>query len=199
MVLTSWASIRQRISKEDFLVGAFLGFVAGILFGLSPVLARIEAPGNLVDTIVKFTPLAAFVAASAAAAVAYKKYQSDRAAQQVTNAVTFYRRYLEIALQHTKYAEPESPGFDEETTPAEEYKEYEWFLGILFRACEELLEHSGRESPKWHVTIMAQLRYHKKYLRESTWLNQQGGITSYAPQLQSLIRLVQEEPDNGSS
>jgi hypothetical protein len=166
-----------------------------LLFGLAPQFGSIEVVqgGSILDILSKLASLGAL----AAVIIAYKKYRSDRAAQQVTNAVTFYRRYLELAFSHTEYAEPEPVGFDEVTDP-KKYKEYEWFLGILFRACEELLEHSGTESRKWHLTIMAQLRYHKKYLRESSWLNQQGGIKSYSPELQNLIRAVQGEPDEGS-
>ncbi|MBV8824538.1 MAG: hypothetical protein JO220_06110 [Hyphomicrobiales bacterium] len=187
--------IRQRRIIEDFAVGVFLGFIGGLLAGLAAGLGPVAMPRDLIDIVSKLTPLAAFVAATAAAVIAYLKFKSDREAQRFANAVTFYRRYLELAFQHVDYAEPDTKTPDERTDP-KHFKEYEWFLGILFRACEELLEHSGGEATKWHRTIMGQLQYHKKYLRESEWLNQRGGILSYSPELQRLIQLVKTEPDD---
>jgi hypothetical protein len=181
--------------QEDFVVGAGLGATAGLLLGLTQGLT-IAGSASLVDTVSKLSPLAIFLAASAAAVIAYLKFKSDREAQRFSNAVSFYRRYLELAFSNTKYAEPDN-GFNEITQP-EEYKEYEWFVGILFRACEELLEHSegSADKQKWDRTIISQLRYHKKYLRESRWLNDGGGILSYSEELQKLILAVKNETDD---
>jgi uncharacterized membrane protein YccC len=183
------------VNREDFAVGAGLGATAGLLLGLSQGLTS-GASANLIDLISKLSPLAIFLAASAAAVIAYMKFKSDREAQRFSNAVSFYRRYLELAFSHTKYAEPDN-GFNEITQP-EDYKEYEWFLGILFRACEELLEHSegSADKQKWHETITSQLRYHKKYLRESQWLNEGDGSLSYSEELRKLIQTVKAEPDD---
>jgi hypothetical protein len=178
---------------EDFFVGSFLGLVVGLAIGLGHEVQLNVTLGPL-DIISKLVPIGTLLVISAGAVIAYVKFKSDREAQQFANAVGFYRRYLELALSHTRYAEPDPPGLDEADNP-EQYKEYEWFLGILFRACEELLEHSGSETTKWNITIISQLRYHKKYLRESVWLNQEGGLRSYSLELQELIDFVKSEPD----
>jgi hypothetical protein len=178
-----------EINKEDFVVGAGLGVTTGLLVGLG-----IEVSVSLIDTISKLGPSVIFLAG---VIIAYMKFKSDKEAQRFSNAVGFYRRYLELAFRNTKYAEPDN-GFDEITQPTE-YKEYEWFLGILFRACEELLEHSegSVDKQKWHETIVSQLRYHKKYLQESRWLNEDGGLLNYAKELQELIQIAKKE-DGGA-
>jgi hypothetical protein len=183
----------RKFLVDEFLLGGYLGLVVGLLVGLGSQISGLQTPRDWLDTFSKVAPLAAVVAVSIGACIAYLNFRSNREAQQFANAVAFYRRYLEIAFGHTEYAEPGPDGINEDAHP-EEFREYEWFLGILFRACEELLEHSGNNPEKWHRTIKAQLAYHKKYLRESDWLNEEGGILSYSRDLQRLIEEVKAEP-----
>ncbi len=129
--------------------------------------------------------LIAAITAMVAATIAYLKYRSDRDAQRFSNAVHLYRRYLELAFQHPRLAEPDEYGIDE--AKGEEFSQYEWFLGILLRACEELLEQGGRDKAKWEYTIISQLGFHCRYLDNNKWFKQVG-IKNYSEDLQKLMR-----------
>src|SRR6202051_1271208 len=81
------------------------------------------------DTISKFLPVTIFAAGTAAAVIAYKKYKSDLEAQQSANALHTYRKYLELALDRTQYAEPKYADVNKWLKEdAKELSQYEWFL-----------------------------------------------------------------------
>jgi hypothetical protein len=150
------------------------------------------------DAISKFFPITVFGAGSAAAIIAYVKYKSDLETQRTANAQQTYRRYLEIAIDNAQFAEPKT---DEVVkwlrADGEEIRRYEWFLGLLFRACDELLEHSGSDPTKWHFTIRSQLNYHKHYFKSpegERWLFTERGIESYSRQLGAFIKAVIASP-----
>ena len=133
----------------------------------------------------------AVAVAAAALVVALLKYASDRETQLASNAVQLYRRFLELAVQHPELAEP-MPGdavFEDRAV----YRRYEWFVGVLLRACEALLEHRKNRTPKWELAVAMQLRYHARYLREDPWFTGQGGELVYSQHLRRLVRKALEE------
>jgi hypothetical protein len=115
-------------------------------------------------------------------------YVHTRGSSRFANAVGFYRRYLELCVAHPSLAEPQ-PSDNVMIDGQPGYRQYELFLFVLFRACEEVLEH-GDDKKKWKRTVEDQLHYHVHYLRNSTWLNQGGGMNIYSPALQQAMKKV---------
>jgi hypothetical protein len=136
------------------------------------------------------SPLIALVVGLITIAVLYRSYISTRKSQQFLNAVHLYRRYLEIAFENPSFAEPreDDPMFVDPDGPI--YRKYEWFVGILLRACDELLEHNRDSIGQWDFTIKEQLKFHKKYLKEDDWFNNGGGHNNYSKALRHRIREV---------
>jgi hypothetical protein len=133
-------------------------------------------------------PILVFIVGAIGAIIAYSKYRSDRAAQRFTNAVHLYRRYLELAFQHPEFAEPRpSDHFDEM-----QYRKYEWFVGILLRACEELLEF--KTSERWTNLVRSLLKDHLVYLRDDEWFKSQG-LDLFSPELVKLVKEVLNDAD----
>lgn len=153
------------------------------------------AGGPLLDLGERLTPWAAFLAAilaGVAALVSFKNYQFTRKSQRFANAVGLYRRYLELCIEYPDFAEPE-PQDNIVPSDNDKYRRYQWFVGVLFRACEEVLEH-GDDQVKWETTVREQLNYHRIFIRDSAWLNQEG-LNIYSPQLQRMIKEIKLEQD----
>jgi hypothetical protein len=128
--------------------------------------------------------------AAFAAVVAFVSFLFTRKSTRFSNAVGLYRRYLELCIRYPTYAEPEKRDNITEANP-DEYRKYQWFLGVLFRACEEVLEH-GDDKRKWAETVKDQLGYHLEFLRTNTWLRDTG-MGLYSARLRRLIREVLRE------
>ncbi len=106
--------------------------------------------------------------------VAVRSYAHNRREQLFANAIQTYRKHLELAVQYPNLAEPD----ETKIMPGDsEYSRYEWFVGVLLRACEELLEKPqvlNTKFPQWQETINQSLRYHGRYFSESDWFRQEG-------------------------
>lgn len=109
------------------------------------------------------------------AIVGYRAFRSNRTEQLFANAIQTYRRHLELAVQWPNLAEPEENGI---VPGHQEYGRYEWYVGVLLRACEELLQHAeimASKFPQWERTIQHSLAFHSKYFCESEWFVQEAG------------------------
>ena len=115
-----------------------------------------------------------FLIGLGAGIIAFFSYRTNRRNLQFQNATHTYRKYLELAVEWPQLAEPsEHPAM---LTAPLELSRYEWFVGILLRACEELLEYidalaktdRGRRD-EWCRTVKSQLEFHVRYFRENPW------------------------------
>jgi hypothetical protein len=134
-----------------------------------------------------FSLLALFFTASTLL-VSLLNFSFTRRAQRFANAMGLYRRFLELCVQYPQFAEPEPADEIHEQGDSKEFRKYQWFVGVLFRACEEVLEH-GDDSRKWEKTVREQLNYHRVFIRDSSWLVNEG-LDLYSDHLQRLIREV---------
>jgi hypothetical protein len=105
-----------------------------------------------------------------------------------------FRRYLELAVEHPTLAEPDE---HPRIIDAKEFGRYEWFVGLLLRACEELLEYrthlpTGRAA-EWYRTVESQLILHRKYFINDAWYNDVGRQI-YRRELVALIERVKSGP-----
>ena len=113
-----------------------------------------------------------------------------RESNRFANSVGMYRRYLELCVKYPEFAEPYPiDRWKDSNDP--EYRQYQWFLGVLFRACDEVLAH-GKEKGRWSDTVMDQLRHHVEFIKNNSWLNG-GGINLYSPALRRLVERVRAE------
>ena len=117
-----------------------------------------------------------------------------RASNRFANSVGMYRRFLELCVKHPEFAEP-YPIDRWKDSNDEKYRQYQWFVGVLFRACEEVLDH-GKDKRRWSATVMDQLRHHIEFLNQNPWLNGPG-IHLYSRSLRKLIARVKEEAASG--
>jgi hypothetical protein len=120
--------------------------------------------------------------------VSLLNFRFTRKAQRFANAMGLYRRFLELCVQYPRFAEPEPADEIHEQGNSEEFRQYQWFVGVLFRACEEVLEH-GDDNRKWEKTVREQLGYHRIFIRDSSWLINEG-LDLYSEHLQRLVREV---------
>ncbi|HEY5023102.1 MAG TPA: hypothetical protein VII30_11520 [Gemmatimonadaceae bacterium] len=135
--------------------------------------------------------LYAIVAAAGVCGVvaAWANFNLNKRNNQFANAFGFYRRYLELCVEHSDLAEPQEKLSEGDA----KYRQYEWFIGVLFRASEEVLQHCDKkEKKKWNTTVRNQLSYHARYLRESPWLKTTG-MDLYSKDLRKLIKEFQAE------
>jgi hypothetical protein len=126
--------------------------------------------------------------------IAYRSYRANRGVQRFENAIHTYRKYLELAVQYPRLAEPD----DYDQLKGEDFGRYEWFVGIVLRACEELVEYitkATRDQPEgarvaeWQYTVVSTLKQHVRYFNESEWFNTDGRKV-YSQQLVRLIDAV---------
>jgi len=127
-------------------------------------------------------PIIALIVAVIGAIIAFNKYRSDRDFQRFTNALHMYRRYLELAFQYPQFAEPP---LDRKFEGAE-YSKYEWFVGILLRACEELLEFLPSDPERWKQLVRSLLKAHAAYFKEDEWFNKEG-LQLFSSTLRDLV------------
>ncbi|HEX4694425.1 hypothetical protein [Sphingomonas sp.] len=143
------------------------------------------------DRLAPFFSILAVIFTASALVVSFLSFRFTRKAQRFANAVGLYRRYLELCVQYPEFAEPEPSDEISEDGDYKKYRQYQWFVGVLFRACEEVLEH-GDDPSKWEKTVREQLDYHHVFIRDSTWLVTVG-IEQYSEPLQRLLRDVREK------
>jgi hypothetical protein len=124
------------------------------------------------------------ILASVGIGFGYAQYLLGRRFQRRQSAFQIYSRYLDLAFQNPKFAEPDEYGAQ---TEREKIGQYEWFVSILLTACEEMIEALGTPMDTyWHDTIVGQLGYHVKYLTTDPWfLNE--GRKHYGPELLALV------------
>jgi hypothetical protein len=124
-----------------------------------------------------------------------RNFSTNRGAQHFANAVQMYRKYLELAVTYPTFAEPdEYPPIVDRV----EFGRYEWFLGILIRACEELLEFrrtlDAERRKEWRRTVESLLRNHKTYFNTNEWYNK-FGKTIYSREFVEWVERIKAEPD----
>ncbi|MEJ0041000.1 MAG: hypothetical protein WDM81_01650 [Rhizomicrobium sp.] len=112
-----------------------------------------------------------------AAITAVVTYRSSNRAQKVQNeailfqnAVQIYRRYLELAIQYPRFAEPDDyppPKTDEER------EGMNGLLGCFLRACEEVLQYVGganeERQKEWTRITRSLLNSHGRYFALDRW------------------------------
>jgi hypothetical protein len=124
--------------------------------------------------------------------VTYVTFRANRSEQLFSNAIQTFRKHLELAVQWPELAEPEEYGI---VPGHKEYGRYEWFLGVLLRACEELLQQAEilpKKFPRWERTIQQSLRFHSKYFCESDWFNREGADIYSEKLLKYIHEIVRE-------
>jgi len=134
----------------------------------------------------------------------WKTYRANDTAQKVQNralldqneallfqnAVQIYRRYIELAVEYPQFAEPND--HPPPTTPIEMGR-YEWFVGLLLRACEEILQfvESANEDrqKEWRTIVRTQLEYHGRYFATDEWFRRNAEAI-YSPAVMAIIRPI---------
>ena len=132
------------------------------------------------------------VLALSTVSITYFAFYSNRADQRFANAIQTYRKHLELAVQWPELAEPEEYGIG---PGHKDYGRYEWYVGILLRACEELLPNDKilkSKFPEWERTVKHSLKFHAKYFCDSEWFRDEGA-SIYSARLLSYINAVVKE------
>ena len=141
---------------------------------LSPLWDNAEKIGNLAQVLIALLAILALLYTRRQISVA-------RRAQREATAKDIYRGYLELAFAHPQLAIP-----GPETNIAD--GQYRWFVAILLNAGDEILY--GTSAPVWRKVIMAELRYHVKYLQSNEFLDEDRGWNLYSNELRSLATSV---------
>jgi hypothetical protein len=112
---------------------------------------------------------------AAALAFAYTQIRANRRLSRESSALTAYREYLKLCLEHpnlsswTLFArehEGIKPAAIKDVLNSESER-YLWFLSILLETCEGML-NDVPDSDHWRLALANQLKYHRKAL-EVLW------------------------------
>jgi hypothetical protein len=103
------------------------------------------------------TAIAAFLAF-----VAILLARAQLKAQSEATALGIYHRYLNLAMEHPRFAQPNYKELSAHRG-SELFTQYEWFVSSMLYACEAVLVVFPKRED-WMEGITAQLRYHCEYL-----------------------------------
>lgn len=141
---------------------------------LSPLWDNAEKIGDLALALLALLALFALF-------FARKQFSAARRAQREATARQIYRHYLEMAFAHPELAVP-----GPEANIAD--GKYRWFVANLLNSGDEILESSA--AAVWRKVIMAELRYHVRYLQSKEFLEEDRGWNLYSKELRSLATTV---------
>jgi hypothetical protein len=146
------------------------GFTSWMSDQLSIAWENAEKIGNLAQVFI-------VLAAVFALLFARQQIYAARRVRRETTAKEIYRGYLENAFEHPELAIP-SP---EMNIAADKYR---WFVAILLNASDEILYDTT--AYVWRKVIMAELRYHIRYLQSREFHDEDRGWNLYSTELKSL-------------
>jgi hypothetical protein len=141
---------------------------------LTPLWDNAEKIGSLAQVLIVLLAIFALM-------FTRRQINVARRAQQEATSKDIYRGYLELAFAHPQFAIP-SP----EANIAD--GQYRWFVAILLNASDEILY--GTSATVWRKVIMAELRYHVRYLQSKEFLDEDRGWNLYSKELRSLATTV---------
>jgi hypothetical protein len=144
---------------------------------LSPLWDNAEKIGNLALVFIALLAVFAFFFARGQISAARRR-------EREATAREIYRRYLELAFAYPELAVP-----GPEANIAE--GKYRWFVANLLNSSDEVLESAS--ASVWRKVIMAELRYHVKYLQSKEFLEEDRGWNLYSKELRSLAMTVIKE------
>jgi hypothetical protein len=141
------------------------------------------------DKLLQMTQIAANVATTIGVVgifVAYLQFREGVKAQRQATALETWKDYLHLAIAHPELAFPDTRS-EKQTVGANDLDRYKWFVSTLLFACEQVLVANPNDEA-WRVTIINQLRHHRRYLSA-----RERNFSVYEASLGRLIRIVVED------
>ena len=118
-------------------------------------------------TLADLATVAGATVAGIALGFAWGQIKSQQSSGREATAKALYHDYMLLSLENPLLASPELGTFDHGACTINGdrllYDQYEWFVGLLLDAGEEILRL--RPTQAWRNTIERQLGYHAEYLR----------------------------------
>ena len=96
--------------------------------------------------------------------------RSAKKSQLEATAKEIWMNYELHGLQYAEYANPELSKFDYKKLELDESRqkffEYQWFVSLMFLACDEVLQLRGRD---WEQIVENNIKYHWRYIQSSAF------------------------------
>jgi len=111
---------------------------------------------------------------------AWMQLRLNRANQRETTAKATFREFLKLAVEHPELAEG---NYESLISDDERQKKYEWFVGYLLWAAEEILEYAENDST-WQFNLKLVAGKHRAYFRTPEF---QSELPAYSSKVRSLV------------
>ncbi|UJF19125.1 hypothetical protein L0B53_05980 [Vibrio sp. SS-MA-C1-2] len=115
------------------------------------------------ESIATGMTIAGVIITAIAVGVAYDQLKKS----QNQSAMTIYQSYLELCVQHPKFAE----GMKKPPYKTSDYKQYRWFVNTTLYSFEQVYLIK-KSDPQWLKTLENQLQYHKVAIKSSSSLKE---------------------------